>query len=486
MKEKILKLIDLLIEVGWLMIFFLTPLFFVPVVYGTWQISGSFLFQTLVKIIFFFWLVKTILAPNSPTGGPSIQSANWRTKYLKYVLPALVFIFILGLATIFSQSFYYSFWGYYARKMGYLMWLHFFIFFLILFFNLKSKKQIQRIFHTIIITAAVAVIYGFLQILGLDFFRWSESPSLGYRVFSTFGQPNFFASWLLLVLPIIFLIILQAKKPQSLKQIFFRPAFVSLSILTLLILVFTQSRSAWLAFVLMFFFFIIAFSWLKKKKKLSVVFLSFFVLSIIFLIILNLHPLSVKENENFLSVRLKTFSNLLSTGQLRFFWWKNSFDLIKQRPWLGYGLETLNLNSPRYYQPDCAALEGINQVPDRAHNDFLDMLLNAGIFGLLAYLFLLFNVFWLGLKFIFKNPQTPDCLKTQTLVLVLLTGLLGYLFSLQFSFHIIATAIYFWGYLAIVLKIINPKSQIIYAMRDPAPRDKQYQSPNAKCQINVK
>ncbi|MDA2922935.1 hypothetical protein MYX07_06760, partial [Patescibacteria group bacterium AH-259-L07] len=87
-----------------------------------------------------------------------------------FILPAFIFIVILGIATIFSQSPHISFWGYYFRKMGYITWLHFFAFFLVLFFNLKNKKQILRIFYTVVIATAVSVLYGLLQISGLTYF----------------------------------------------------------------------------------------------------------------------------------------------------------------------------------------------------------------------------------------------------------------------------------------------------------------------------
>ena len=47
------SILDKLIEVGWLLIFGLSPIFFCPWVYGTWQVAEAFLFQTLTEIIFF-------------------------------------------------------------------------------------------------------------------------------------------------------------------------------------------------------------------------------------------------------------------------------------------------------------------------------------------------------------------------------------------------------------------------------------------------
>ncbi|MBL7141891.1 O-antigen ligase family protein [Patescibacteria group bacterium] len=441
------KIFSVILEIGWLAIFACSPIFFAPFIYGTWQISEYFLFQVLVEIILFVWLVKLIL---------TTKQFNNLTRYFKFIFPALIFIFILGLAAVFSQSPHYSFWGYYSRKMGYLIWLHFFAFFLILFFNLKNKKQITRIFHIIVAATGIVVLYGFLQILGLDIFSWKESPFLGYRVFSTLGQPNFLASWLLLVIPVIFwALFIKTHKPF--KQFFLRPVFICLFLLAIFVFILTQSRGGWIGFFFAFFFFVIIFAWLKKQKRLTTLLLVLLFLSLIFVVALNLYPFPLNKGDNILVRRFKTLSHLTEAGQLRFIWWQNSLDLIKQKPVLGYGLETQHLNFVRYYRPEFAALEAINQIPDRAHNDILDILLTSGLLGLVSYLFLIGSVFWLGLRHIFKpNPQAPKYPSTQVMVLVLLTGLTGYLISLQFSFHVIPTAIYFWAYLAIILNLTGP------------------------------
>jgi len=424
MTNKHLKVFNYIIEIGWLLIFAFSPIFFAPFVYGTFQVGESFLFQVLVEVLCFIWLLKIIIN----WSGFSFKKLKEIVLKFKPILPALIFILILGLATIFSQSLHYSFWGYYTRKMGYLIWLHFFIFFLILFFNLKTTKQIARIFYIIILTASLVVLYGFLQVLGLDFLNWSEPPSLGYRVFSTLGQPNFLASWLLLVFPVILWIIFRhsskhhlkaplfstfkkEKKedldkiinPSFLKKVFFRPIFVCLSLLTVIILVLTQSRSGWIGFFLALFFFIIIFSWQKNQKRLAILICIFLVLFSFFIVALNISPLQIRPTDHLLVARVKTLSHLAEAGQLRFIWWQNSLDLIKQKPVLGFGPETQHLNFAQYYKPEYAVLEGINQIPDRAHNDILDMTLMSGILGLISYLFLILSVFWLGLKYIFKS-----------------------------------------------------------------------------------
>lgn len=492
MTNKHLKAFDYIIEIGWLLIFACSPVFFAPFVHGTWQIGESFLFQVLVEILCFVWLLKLVI------NWQKFSLKKLREILLKFkpVLPALVFIFVLGLATIFSQSSHYSFWGYYTRKMGYLIWLHFFTFFLILFFNLKTRKQIARIFYIIVLTTGLVVLYGFLQVLGFDFFNWSEPPSLGHRVFSTLGQPNFLASWLLLVFPVIFWIIfryssqdhlkaplfstfrkswrvsptdevgphqsqplVKSKKVTAvivLKRVFFRPIFVCLSLLTVILLVLTQSRSGWIGFFLALFFFIVIFSWQKNQKRLAILLFIFLVLFSVFIVALNVSPLQIKSTDHPLVIRFKTLSHLAEAGRLRFIWWQNSLDLIAQKPIfsLGYGPETQHLNFSQYYEPEYAALEGINKIPDRAHNDILDMTLMSGRLGLMSYTLLILLVFFSGLKYIFQGKN-----HSSFMTLILLTGLFGYLISLQFSFHVIPTAIYFWGYLAICLNILTHEQQ---------------------------
>ena len=498
---RIINTIDKFIEIGWLLIFGLSPIFFCPWVYGTWQVAEAFLFQILTEIIVFAWLLKLIFETrtNADTDaelrGKSLRKSAFSQRQSAYpsavrmILPAIIFIIVLGLATIFSQSPYQSFFGYYQRKMGYLMWLHLFIFFLVLFSGLKSKEQIQRIFYVICGSAAIVAIYGFMQIFGWEIFPWSEQAYFSYRIFSTLGQPNFLASWLLLAIPVVIwvLFILSeqssdtrtnadgtqtnaenfsvSQRRVSVSQRYarsaswrrahmLRPMIFCLFLLIIFNLVLTQSRGGWFGFLVAFFFFMIIFCCLKKQKRAVIMFSVFCFLLIVTGFYFNLHPLTIKESDPALVVRVKTLTQLSASGKLRLMWWKNSLDLIKQKPILGYGPETQVFNFVRYYEPEFGALEAINTYPDRAHNDILDTLLISGILGLGAYLFLIGSAFYFGLR---KITQLTKQLINQVTILALLAGLAGYLVSLQFSFHIIPTAIYFWGYLAIILKMTNLK-----------------------------
>jgi len=80
----------------------------------------------------------------------------------------------------------------------------------------------------------------------------------------------------------------------------------------------------------------------------------------------------------------------------------------------------------------------VGQSADRAHNLILDILLIAGLWGLLLYGFL----YYFGGRLVRENIRQPQ---TAALSWALSAGLLGYLFSLFFSFSFVCGEIYF-GY----------------------------------------
>lgn len=427
------KILNFVINWTILLIFFLIPVIFFLFTYSNWQIAKSVTFQILTEIIFFAWLIKIFI----------LKKEKIEKLKIYKIIPASIFIFVLGIATFFSTNFHYSFFGSYTRKMGYLTWLHLFLFFLILYFWIDQKK-LKKIIQAILFSSTFVFLYGFIQIIGLDPIRWSE-PAISYgRIFSTFGQPNFLASWLVLVLPLIIYSFFIYKKTliKFLIGILFLGLLVSL--------IFTQSRAGWIGLFSSLFFFGFFYFLFSKRKKLFfllIVILISFILSLAFI-----HFFPPKTNNPLLK-RAISLTQIKGSNKVRLFWWKKSLDLIKKKPILGYGPERQAFYFVKYYQPEIAIYERINSYPDRAHNDILEMLLTSGFLGLFSYLFLIISVFYHGLKKIKLNYSTNQL--NNWLVLFFLSGIFGYLISIQFSFHTIGTSVYFWGFLAIILKISN-------------------------------
>ncbi|OQX71451.1 hypothetical protein B6D52_01415 [Candidatus Parcubacteria bacterium 4484_255] len=438
-EDKIEKIIDIILEIFWLTIIFFVPVFFLRQCDNVFEVPKNILFQTLTEFLLFFYVIKIILFP---------KDKNRWTK-IKAFLPFFIFIFILGISVIFSQVRWFSFWGLWERRMGYLAWLHFFVFSLVLFLSIKSKKQIYRILISIIFSSILVVFYGLIQSQGLDIFVWTYDPFKQGRIFSTIGQPNFLGSWLLLVLPVPLIFLYRYRRNFKIKVL-----AIFLFLLSLHTLFLSKSRGAMVGLVALFIFLFFAWAW-KKNKKLIIIPIFCFIFIPFFLFFVQTDV--QKPNQSsiyspFLS-RLQSFANLRKIGRYRLMHWRASLDLIKQKPILGHGIVAQRFNFPKYYQPEFAIYEKPNTYLDYAHNDILDVLLSAGLLGLISYLLLVGYVFIRGWRHFLEKSEKTD---SQIIVLALMAGLFGYLVSILFSFHVIDTLLYFWLFCVLILFLSAP------------------------------
>jgi len=123
----------------------------------------------------------------------------------------------------------------------------------------------------------------------------------------------------------------------------------------------------------------------------------------------------------------------------RLFIWDRTVSLIRARPVLGWGLETLREVFPydrevlvRYFGPRPV-------IVDRAHNDMLQMAVSIGIPGAIAYL-----AFWLlnvaaAVMVMSRAPASG-----RILALGLVAGLIGYLVQAQAAFSSVAVTPLVW------------------------------------------
>jgi O-antigen ligase len=108
-------------------------------------------------------------------------------------------------------------------------------------------------------------LYALLQYLGLDFFLWSETPSVTGRAFSSLGQPNFLGHFLAINIPIIIFSLVFLTKKKFYKFLVFLVLLLNLSALVI-----SLSRAAWLALFFGLIFSFLVFLIIKKKKALVV------------------------------------------------------------------------------------------------------------------------------------------------------------------------------------------------------------------------
>ena len=446
-----LSILDSLIEFIYLAVIFTIPLWFsywFPT-YNIFEFNKIVLFKILIWILLFLTLIKIIFY--------RLQFDISPNKFFKkYWLVPTILIAGLSLNLIVSLNPALSFYGTIERQEGLASYLFYFLWFILISFNVLSgcnrealtsspiNKKINRIVAAVVLSGFLVALYGVLQIMKIDFVSWPEAPYLTHRTISSLGQPNFLASWLLLVIPLsIYLFSIS-------RRILVKFIWLCAAALQLLCLFFTGSRGGLAALVFAAFIFLvyllISAAWTRRKKLLvGLIFITLTIFSLWFLDYFSGGRLRELKNSDYGSLGARTN------------FYQAAAEAIMIRPIFGYGLENSQEVFIQYYNTDWGVYGNVNQSTDRAHNLFLDILLTTGSIGLL--LFMIFYYFFFDLaRTNLKQKKMPH------LSLAIALGAAAYLFSLLFSFTIVTGEIYFWLFLALLI-IANASETFIVRAR---------------------
>jgi len=433
---------DKLSELSWLLAIFIVPLFFAAFLRteNVIELNKIFLAQVFLILLFFFTLSRELFFPAK-------LWSNWARFFKKFWLMPTIFILGLAISLLFSDNKVLSFFGAIDRQQGFLSYLLYFFWFILLSFNLavfrerdleSGSKQLlsrarNRIFLAILVSSFLASIYGILQFLGLDIYHWQEAALYTGRAFSSLGQPNFFASWLLLVSGISFLFFYQEKK------FLFKSTYFLIFLTILLALISSGSRGALVAFFASLFIFLV---YLFFNSKVGLTLRKKLVLSGLILVVFFVFAFSL---ELILPGRISSLLDR-SGGSVsaRLDFYQASVSSIKVDLLFGHGQENLYEAFLPYYQTSWGVHGDVGQVPDKAHNLLLDILMSHGFFGLIFYSFFFSFFFFL----VFRLLNSKDF---QSQGLALGFGAFAYLFSLLFSFAVVSTEFYFFIFLALLV-----------------------------------
>jgi putative inorganic carbon (HCO3(-)) transporter len=433
-------ILDLLIEVIYLVTIFLIPLWFsywFPT-YNIFAFNKLIVFKILAILLLLVTSLKIIFFP------PTFSRSPWHF-FKKYWLIPTIFIIGLSLTMFSSIDPIRSFYGTVERQAGLSSYLYYFLWFVLVSFNVltisnsRSSEYRERnvLVRRIVIVAALSgllvALYGALQFVNIDFLTWPEPAYLTQRAFSSLGQPDFLASWLLLIIPLSAYLFLTSRH-------FFKKFFWLLALgIQSMALFMTGSRGGVIALLAMIGIFLVyslgTSAWTSRKKYLAI---------FIFLLV-SLGALGILDYSSHGRVRQLMNINNGSLGA-RVNLYESAANAISERPWLGYGLESGQDIFIKYYTPDWGIYGDVGQSADRAHNLFLDILLIAGAWGLILYSGLYYFVFNL-IRDNLKNNRSDK------LSVALACGLAGYLFSLLFSFSFVSGETYFWLFLALLVAI---------------------------------
>ncbi len=244
--------------------------------------------------------------------------------------------------------------------------MKFFIFFVFYIFitEIIEKEDIEKIMKFLVFTSVLVSVYGFLQLAGIDFIRWSIKNS----PLSTLGRRNFAAEFLVVIIPYTFALISLSKKKVE------KIIYSSILSIFLIHLVFTFTRASYLGFIFSFlvFLFLLKKIRLPEGKKIALIILIIFSIT----------------------TSAKTFEK--GSVKSRILIWKTTFDIIKKNPFMGVGPGNFKINYLKYCIGKKDVLTPTSENVENVHNDFLEITAETGIIGLFLFLFLLFRIFRTG------------------------------------------------------------------------------------------
>lgn len=326
----------------------------------------------------------------------------------------VILIFIISLvSTLFSTHVYTSVWGYFSRFNGGLASLIVFIGLMTVFINEFSSHEKRNILDFSILSLLPVSVGTLTQIGNLT------------RVTSTFGQPNWLAAYYVLLIPLLVKNIVNEKNKKRLYL------WVFILVISLTSFLLTSSLSGYLGLGVSALYFAYKFRDIKHIKL-------DFVIGILVV------SIAIFARADFIKARFLDAITInpdpqsyrvSDPGFIRAGMWLSSINMATDSAFrfiIGYGPETYVYNVPFFRNNMLNYSSEWDYILNKPHNYYLELLIEVGIIGLVAYLLVFLRA-----------------LKTKDFYLKM--SLIGYMASLFFGWPTVYTDLVFWLIIALML-----------------------------------
>jgi O-antigen ligase len=268
--------------------------------------------------------------------------------------------------------------GGYQRNYGFALYIGLALLFLLIVSRILSPRRFIEVSLTS--TTAIAVIYGLLQALKLDFFPWANPFN---SVTLTLGNPNFAGAFFGIMSACLLYWITQADKKL----------IKAFGLLAFGVLIFLGFKTNSIQFYLVLLVTCLTYYALNLQKNKSTIGISAgFVFAVGTLLIAIVSPLRT------ILIRETNFSQRLD-------YWQNGLQMWQDNPFFGVGIGNFQKFSALYRTPSQELRDGIFLIPDSPHNVLINHLATGGILAGIAWLIFVIYV----TQAIFKvNSTTVD------------------------------------------------------------------------------
>ena len=353
----------------------------------------------------------------------AIKKQKYRIKIYDWLI--LLIMFLSAISMIFAINRYAALVGSFERYEGiYSIMYYFSILFLSSLLSNKSKKIVIIV---IILTGVFQSIYGFLQINNIPFvqiiYKTPEIMASGL----TFN-PNFFGTYMLICLCYSIGLLIEGKTiVGQIINVF----FITIFMIGLLISNATSCAVALLAILIYVIIYCI------KNKYIEKMICIFILLTFITAVVSNEKKTTlvndvIKTKNETVEIAKGNINDYYGTRRIKI--WKETLKIVPKY-WLhGSGIDNYAYSFGN--QP----LRIARKLYDKAHNEYLQILVTEGVFSLITYIILYISIVIYGIEYTYKNKKV-----------YLLLPVMGYMIQAFFNISVIEVAPIF--YIAVGLLI---------------------------------
>jgi putative inorganic carbon (HCO3(-)) transporter len=316
--------------------------------------------------------------------------------------PKLKDILILLLAFIACISYCFAIdktmalYGSYGRNEGLFSLLTYYSIFLLA--STIPKKNQKVIIYTLLFTGIIQIIIGTIQTLRINnVFGYDRSMnwSNNFKFASgTIGNPNFYSTYILMCLMYVYGCLIKSKDKFNI---------IFNAILTIIFsygLIIGNTSSCIISFLL-----VLICTLIRKINKNNILKVVTIFLCTIIVLVFCFNILNKLCNNRIYSTLKNNVTEITTifqegitdeTGNGRIYIWKETIKKVPRYIYTGIGIDNFSLINDGYYI--CTKVGKKNQCFDKAHNEYLQILITEGIFALIIYLLFLSYIIYVFCK----------------------------------------------------------------------------------------
>ena len=331
-----------------------------------------------------------------------------------------------------------------------------------------TRQQARMLLMGLLACLVLVAAYAIIQYAGFD--PITTEPFFGIKplsriqaISSTLGNANFLGKFLVLT------------SPLSLAYLYvcagWRKRLMGGMALVLAVagLIVSETRASWLGFFIASgaFFFLVKDAGHRPKQVLLGILAGIICGGLVFVAVVALARGKLPDLQNTLINRTVVVFDVKKSLETstRLYMWGKTIDCIARRPGFGFGPDTQVLVF-RQFNPEYNRRFNDRVILDRAHNNYLDVALSQGLFGLFAYCGILISflvLLWQTLK---RRPYVTD----RIFLCAIFSGYCGYLVNDFFSFSVVSVSPTFWSLIGLTIsmcRLHDPASGPLDADKTP-------------------